>query len=157
MIAAGLGYFPDLKGMPTGMAVILTLFGAIVIYAGLYHGWLRIQRRRAYAGGRDRRGTARLLRPIGEDDSTAYILFANSHSEWLLTVDSSGIRKIANGLKDGLPARGYLGNDDRVYGLDIGQVKTLPISPGVPYEGKLRKSVEWAERKEAEITARKDR
>ena len=154
LVAAALGLIRDINAMPMAMQVVLFLFGAVLIYAGCYHLWLRIQRRRVYAGGRDRAGTAQLLRPIGEDDSSAYILFANRHSQWVLSVDLASIRTIVDGLENGLPATAYLGEDDRIYALDIGAVKSVPISPGIPYEGKLRERVEWVARKQAEYEQR---
>ena len=155
LVAAGFGYVRDIDTMPMVMKVIFVLFGGVLIYAGLYHLWLRIQRRRAYTGGRERQGTARLLKPLDEDDALAFVLFANSHSEWLMSVDRGSIRQIESGLGEGLPARAYLGNDDRIYGLDIGSTKALPISVGTPYGGKLKERVDWAERKKAEWAARK--
>lgn len=154
LIAAGLRMFPDMEDMPTAMAVILTIFGAVTILAGISHLKLRINRRRAYAGGRDRRGTVRLFKPTGDDCDIVYLIFANSHSEWLMSVDAGSIRKVDGNLEEGVPARAYLGEDDRIYGLDIGAVKSLPISPGVPYDGKLRDRVDWAERKKAEWAER---
>ena len=71
-----------------------------------------------------------------------------------MSVDRSSIRKVEGDLETGVPARAYLGNNDWIYGLDIGQVKALPISPGIPYEGKLRERVDWAERKKAEWAKR---
>lgn len=154
LIAAGLRLFPDTEDMPTFMAVILCLFGALAILAGINHGWLRIQRRRAYAGGRERRGTVRFFRPVGMEDDTSYLIFATSYGEWLLTVDSSSIRKVRDGLAEGLPALAYMGTDDRIYGLDIGKVRTLPISAGIPFEGKLRERVERIEERRREFGAR---
>ncbi|UOR16614.1 hypothetical protein [Qipengyuania aquimaris] len=154
MIAAGLRLFPDLEDMPTFMAVIFVLFGLVLVYAGFYHARLRILRRRAYAGGRERRGTVRYLKPLGDDDALAYLVFANSHSEWLLSVDTSSIRKVEGDLSEGVAARAYLGDDDKIYGLDIGKVKALPISVGEPFEGKLKERIEWAERKKAEWAER---
>jgi hypothetical protein len=150
LIAAGLRRLPDLENMPIFMSVIFVLFGAVLIYAGAYHGWIRFQRRRAYAGGREKRGTVRLQKFSGEDDMIAYLIFATSYAEWLMSVDSSSIRKVREGLAEGLPARAYLGDDDRIYGLDIGEIKALPISVGEPYEGKLRERIEWVERKKSE-------
>ena len=154
LIAAGLRLFPDTEDMPTFMAVILCLFGALAILAGINHGWLRIQRRRAYAGGRERRGTVRFFRPVGMEDDISYLIFATSYGEWLLTVDSSSIRKVRDGLAEGLPALAYMGTDDRIYGLDIGKVRTLPISAGIPFEGKLRERVERIEERRREFGAR---
>ncbi|MBX7527659.1 hypothetical protein [Qipengyuania vesicularis] len=154
MIAGGLRLFPDTDDMPTAISIILCLFGAVVVLAGINHGWLRIQRRRAYAGGRERRGTVRFFRPVGMDDDTSYLIFATSYGEWLLTVDSSSIRKVGDGLAEGLPARAYMGADDRIYGLDIGKVRTLPISAGIPFEGKLRERVERIEERRKELGAR---
>ncbi|MDG5749255.1 hypothetical protein P8Q88_13820 [Qipengyuania sp. XHP0207] len=153
MIAAGLGYFPDLEGLPLAMAVIFTLFGALLIYAAAYHGVLRMRRRRAYDGGRERRGTARLLKPADEDDATAYLLFANSHSEWLMSVEMRSISSKCDALVEGTAAKAYLGEDDRIYALEIGDARALPISPGVPFEGKLRERIERVGRKEAEWVA----
>ena len=152
-----LGYIRDVDPIPIAVRVIMGLFGGVLIYGGFYHGWLRIQRRRAYSGGRERQGIARLQKPLDDDDSIAFILFANSHSEWLLSVDRGSIRSIEDGLGEGLPARAYLGDDDRIYGLDVGSAKALPISVGVPYAGKLRDRVEWTERKKKEWDARRDK
>lgn len=157
LILAGLHQLPDLEQVPTFLAVILVLFGAVLIYGGAYHGWLRFQRRRAYTGGRERQGIARLLNPLDEDDITALITFANRHSEWLMSVDRSSIKQVEAGLGDGVPARAYLGDDDRIYALDIGTVKVLPISVGVPYDGKLRAKVERVEVKKREWAERKAR
>ena len=155
MLAAGLRMFPDLEDMPTAMAVIFVIFGVVTILASLSHAKLRFDRRRAYSGGRERTGTVRYFKPLGEDDATAHLLFANNHSEWILSVDLGSIRKVEGDLETGVPARAYLGNNDWIYGLDIGRVKALPISPGVPSEGKLRERVAWAEKKKAEWAERR--
>lgn len=154
LIAVGLRVSPELEEMPTVLAVIVLLFGVVIAWAGFSHGLLRIRRHRAYAGGRERRGHVRLLKPLGADDDTAILIFANSHSEWLMTVDLGSLKAVKDKLDDGLSARAYLGDDDKIYGLDIGSAKALPISPGVPYEGKLRERIEWAERKKAEWAAK---
>ena len=67
-----------------------------------------------------------------------------------MSVDLGSLKTVKDKLSEGVPAKAYLGEDNRIYGLDIGSVKALPISPGVPYEGKLRSRMEWAERKKAE-------
>ena len=154
MIAAGLRLFPDLEDMPTIMAVILLLFGAVVILAGISHGWLRFQRWRAYSGGRERNGTVRFFRPVGGDDDTSYLIFATKYGEWLLSVDSTSIKQVHDGLTNGLPARAYLGANDRIYGLDIGKVRALPISAGIPFEGRLREQFERVQRHRQEFAER---
>ncbi|MBT8427700.1 MAG: hypothetical protein KJO02_06700 [Erythrobacter sp.] len=154
LIAAAFGQIPDLNEIPFALAIFIGVFGLILILAGISHAKLRINRRRAYAGGRDRRGTVRLFKPINEDSDVVYLVFANSHSEWLMSVDAASIRKVEGDLVEGLPARAYLGEDDRIYGLDIGAVKSLPISPGVLLDGKILKTVDWAERKKAEWAER---
>lgn len=150
LIAVGLRLSPELEDMPRALAVVILLFGVLVTWAGVNHAVLRIRRRRAYAGGRERRGKVRLLKPVGEDDDTAVLIFANTHSEWLMTIDLGSLKKFEGDFEDDMPARAYLGDDDRIYGLDIGAQKALPISPGVPYEGKLRERMEWAQCKKEE-------
>ncbi|MBY6129562.1 hypothetical protein KUW15_12635 [Qipengyuania aquimaris] len=143
-----------MNDIPVALAVFIGILGLILVLAGISHAKLRILRRRAYAGGRERRGTVRYLKPLGEDDALAYLVFANSHSEWLMSVDTSSIRKVEGDLSEGVAARAYLGDDDKIYGLDIGKVKALPISVGEPFEGKLKERIEWAERKKAELAER---
>lgn len=157
LIAAAFGQVPDLNDMPFALGIFIGIFGLILVLAGISHAWLRIQRRRAYAGGRERRGTVRIFQPIGDDDSHVWLLFANSHSEWVLSVDKSSIAKIEGDFDEGVPAKAYLGNNDKIYGLDIGEVKSLPISPGIPYEGKMRAMVERAEHKKAEWAERRNK
>lgn len=154
MISLALGLVPGVDPIPLFLRIVIAAFGAIVILAGAYHLWLRLQRRRAYAGGRERRGTVRLFQPISEESGIAFLLFANSHSEWLMSVDAGSIAMVRDGLDQGCPATAYLGTDDRIYGLDIGSVKALPISVGTPYDRKTRERVEWAERKKAQWAAR---
>jgi hypothetical protein len=154
LIAAGIGISPIFGDIPTSVAVVLTILGVLGVLAGIARLKLRLDRRRAYRGGRDRLGTVRLFRPTGEDDVITYLLFSNSHSEWLMSIGTHELRKVRGNLEEGVPARAYLGEDNRIYGLDIGEVKSLPISPGEPYEGKLRDRVDWAERKKAEWSER---
>ena len=150
-LAMALGFIPLGDDEPPAIMMwIIGIMGGLTLLAGISHLRLRMKRRAAYSGGRERKGTVRLFSPLGEDSDTAVLLFANSHSEWLMSVDLGSLKTVKDKLSEGVPAKAYLGDDDRIYGLDIGTVKALPISPGVPYEGKLRSRMEWAERKKAE-------
>ena len=150
-LGLALGFVPlDGDEPPAAMMWIIGIMGALAMLAGFSHLRLRLKRRAAYAGGRERKGTVRLFSPLGEDSDTAVLLFANSHSQWMLTVDLASVKAVKDQLAEGVAAKAYLGEDDRIYGLDIGSAKALPISPGVPYEGKLRSRMEWAKRKKAE-------
>ena len=146
MIAAGLGMFPDLEEIPTILGVIFVLFGAILVWAGIYNIWLGIQRRRAYAGGRERKGTARLFHTPTGDDGSVYVLFATSYAEWMVSVSTSGIEHLLDDLGgEGVPAKAYMGTNDKLYGLDIAGVRTKAISAGDPFEGKFRERIERAQ------------
>lgn len=146
MIAAGLGMFPDLEEIPTFLGVIFVLFGAILVWAGIYNIWLGVQRRRAYAGGRERKGTARLFHTPTRDDGSVYVMFATSYGEWLVSVSTSGIEHLLDDLgREGVPAKAYMGTNDKLYGLDIAGVRTKTISAGDPFEGKFRERIERAQ------------
>ncbi|MXO51449.1 hypothetical protein GRI42_09055 [Erythrobacter gaetbuli] len=150
-LALALGLIPLGEDQPpTVMMWIIGIMGALTLLVGISHLRLRMRRRAAYSGGRERKGTVRLFSPLSEDSDTAVLLFANSHSEWLMSVDLGSLKSVKEKLSKGVQAKAYLGDDDRIYGLDIGSLKALPISPGVPYEGKLRSRMEWAKRKKAE-------
>ena len=154
-LAMALGFIPlGDDEPPAAMMWFMGIMGGLTLLAGISHLRLRMKRRAAYAGGRERKGTVRLFSPLGEDSDTAVLLFANSHSQWMLTVDLGSLKAVRDQLSEGVPAKAYLGEDDRIYGLDIGSAKALPISPGVPYEGKLRSRMEWAERKKEEWAAK---
>ena len=155
LIALAIGIIPlGADEPPFAIKVFMVFIGLVMIMLAFSQLRLRMKRRAAYAGGRERTGTVKLLTPLGEESTSASLVFANSHSKWVMIADIGSIEKLKDGLVEGLPAKAYLGEDDRIYGLDIGTVKALPISPGVPYEGKLRSRMEWAERKKAEWAAK---
>ena len=142
MIAAGFGMFPDLEDIPALLSVIFVLFGAILVWAGIYTLWLGIQRRRAYSGGRERKGTARIFATPKTDDTSVYLLFKTSYGEWLVTVSTSGIEHLLGDLEEGVAACAYMGSNDKLYGLDIAGVRSKPLSVGDPFEGKFRERIE---------------
>ncbi|MBX7539802.1 DUF308 domain-containing protein [Qipengyuania sphaerica] len=130
IIAAGLRVFPDTNDIPTAMSVILVVFGLLVILAGLHHLWLRIQRRRAYAGGRDRKGEIIVEGLQGEEEDVAQIVFVTKTRKWRLTVDTRSLAKDHRTSGATASAKAWLGDDDLIYAIDVGDRKLLPISAG---------------------------
>ena len=130
IIAAGLRVFPQTNDMPTAISAILVIFGLLIIMAGLHHLWLRIQRRRAYAGGRDRQGEIVIEGLQGEEKDVAQIVFETKTRRWRLTVDARSLAKEQRSGGIRASARAWLGDDDRIYAIDVGDRKLLPISAG---------------------------
>lgn len=157
LLALALGLFSlDGEGMPNAMRWLVGIFGAIITLAGYAHLKLRYRRHQAYSNGRDKRGTARLFRPVNpeSDSATATVIFATSHAEWLMSVDLASIKGLETDLEEGLAARAWLGDDDNVYALDIGERRALPLSAGIPIDKTLKEKMTRTEERLARWDAR---
>ncbi|WJY17709.1 hypothetical protein QQS45_08620 [Alteriqipengyuania flavescens] len=123
----------------TGSPLALRIFdganGAILLLAVYSVMRFRMKRRAAYAGGRETRGTACLRHVPGEDDSAAHVMFANNHTEWLMSIERGRLKGLKDRLPEGIKATAYLGEDDRIYGLDYA------------FEDKLKERIERAEQR----------
>lgn len=153
LVAFAAGIMPlDDDPPPLAMNIILGVMGGLAILAGLAHLKLRWKRFHAYRGGIERRGMVRLERQPSSE-GVAYLTFSTSYQEWIMSVDPASIDGILDQLRDGLEGKAYLGTDDRIYGLDIGKVKSLPISAGVPLSRKMREKIDRVERRMREMAA----
>ena len=124
--------------LPSLMRVVLGLFGAALIAAGLYHARLMQKRRMAYARGPRRGGTAVLEGFQGEDADVARIRFVAGDAQWRLTVDAHGWHKaVADGDKEASAIAAF-GEDGLLYALDVGDEALVPLSPGKPITGETR-------------------
>lgn len=132
------------------------IIALVMLLSGVSHLRLRIRRRQAYANGRDKHGTVRLHQPFARstDTTTAVVIFATRYAEWIMTLDANSISGLEEKLVDGLAAKAWLGDDDHIYALDIGDKRTLPISAGMPFTGKLKDRVSKAEQRMARMAER---
>ena len=152
-----LGVGPDGAPLPMALRWAIGIFSLILCLAGISHLRLRLRRRQAYANGRQKRGTARLHRPLHpeSDEVTAIVVFATDRAEWIMTLDLSSIKGLEHGLGEGLPARAWLGNDNYIYALDIKGKRTLPISAGMPLDRKLKDRISRAEQRMIRMAGKK--
>ena len=147
-LALALGYIsPDGEPIPLALRIFIGAIGAILLLAAYSVMRFRMKRRAAYAGGRETRGTARLRHLPGEDDSAAHVMFANSHTEWLTSIERASLKGLEDKLQEGVKATAYLGEDDRIYGLDIDGRRTKLSGPGYAFEGKLKERIERVEQR----------
>lgn len=147
---------PDGQPVHVGLRWAIGVFAVILILAGMSHLRLLYRRRQAYSNGRQKRGKVRLYRPIerGSEDITAIITFATDRAEWIMTLDLSSIKGLEEVLAEGLDARAWLGDDNHIYGLDIGKQRTLPISAGIPLDRKMKEKLDRAEQRMARVAER---
>ncbi len=150
-LALAAGMFPLGKDQPPlAINIFVGILGGIAVLAGFAHLRLRWKRYHAYRGGIERHGTVRLERQPSSE-GLAYLTFSTSYQEWIMSVDPASIDRLLDQLEDGLEGKAYLGTDDRIYGLDIGNVKSLPISAGVPLSRKMREKIDRVERRMREM------
>ena len=129
-MALALGYIPlDGEPIPLALRIFIGAIGAILLLAAYSVMRFRMKRRAAYAGGRETRGTARLRHLPGEDDSGAQVMFANNHTEWMMSIERGSLKGLEDRLQEGVKATAYLGEDDRIYGLDIEGRRTKLSGP----------------------------
>jgi hypothetical protein len=131
-LTASLNLFVLDEPIPFPLRIILGLFSLILIWAGLYHGRLRVRRYAAYHGGREKRGTLQLTKLIGEDDTIAELVFSTSFADWLMTVDAAGVGSDLEQSDQPAKATAFFGDDELIYGINLGDKRLLPLSPGKP-------------------------
>ncbi len=128
-MAMAAGFLP-VNDMPIVLRLIVGAFGLILLYGGLYHGRLRLRRRWAYRGGRDKSGEVILPVSMHDDSAIVEVEFHTNYGAWLMTIDAGSIGKVLQHSGDRAKAKAYFGDDDLIYAIDIGTKKLLPLSPG---------------------------
>lgn len=137
----------DFKQKPIAFLWPFVIMAGMGLYLWLSYKRLLKKREAAYRNGRERRGTAKLRGNIDGETPRANVLFSTNYGEWIMVVRLDSLKGMENrGLAQGLPAKGFFGPDETMYGLDIGEVRTVPLSQGHAFEGKIKEAIEKQER-----------
>lgn len=127
---AGGAYPPDAAPLTITTRLGIGLLGLFVTFAAARQLTFRMRCRSAYASGRRQTGTVRLLRPVDREMAQVELVFAGETGDWKITVSLRGLKPMVDRLKTGMQATAYLGDDGRLYGLDIGSIRTMPLAAG---------------------------